>query len=126
MMVVMAVVAVLVTLAFPSFLSSIRKSRRVEALDGLMQIQLAQEHYRANHPTYGTLAQLNIASATSGGHYSLSVVSPTAAGYTAQATAVAGGSQVGDKTNGVSCSTLSVNQDEPVYTPAAQEACWTR
>ena len=122
----LAVSTVLITLAFPNFMGSVRKSRRAEALDALMQIQLEQERYRANHATYGSLAQLGIAATTSGGYYTLAVNAPTAAGYTATATAVAGKSQANDAASGASCATLTVNQDAPVYTPAGQSACWSR
>ena len=122
----LAVGAILVMLAMPNFMDSVRKSRRAEALDSLMQIQLEQERYRANHPTFGTLAQLGIEATTPAGYYTLAISSPTASGYTATATAVAGKSQVADKSAGVSCATLTVNQDVPVYAPAGQTACWTR
>lgn len=126
MLFALALLGTLVMLALPSFTDSVRKSRRAEALDALMQIQLAQERYRANHPTYGTLAQLAIGATTPSGYYSLAVSSPTASGYTATATAVAGKSQIADRSKGVSCATLTVNQDTPVYTPAGQASCWTR
>lgn len=120
------VVAVLAGLAYPSYLDTVRKARRAEAMDGLQQIQLAQERWRADHSSYGTLAQLAIAGTTSGGYYTLSLSGITATGYTAAATAVAGKSQTGDAAQGVSCATLSMNQDGPVYSPAGQTACWVR
>lgn len=121
-----AIVGVLTTLAYPNFTQSVRKSRRVEALDALMQLQLAQERYRLNNPSYATLAQLGIAATTPEGNYTLAVVNPLAGTYTATATAVAGTSQVDDRVGSVSCAVLTVNQDEAVYAPAGQSACWSR
>lgn len=121
-----AIAAILVTVAYPSFMNVVRETRRAEALEALMLLQLKQERYRTNNPSYATLAQLGISATTSGGYYTLSISSPTATGYTATATAVAGTSQVKDKEQGMSCAVLQVNQDEAVYTPAAQVACWNR
>jgi hypothetical protein len=54
------------------------------------------------------------------------VTNPTATSYTATATAVSGSTQVSDTASGVSCSTLTVNQDQPQFSPAGQTACWGR
>jgi type IV pilus assembly protein PilE len=69
MMTVLVVSAILITIAYPGFMATIRKSRRVEALDGLLRIQLEQERYRASNTGYGTLAQLGIDATTPGGFY---------------------------------------------------------
>ncbi len=126
LMIAVVVCAVLATLAYPAFMSVVRESRRAEALEALMLIQLRQERYRASNPSYGSLAQLGMSASTTGGYYTLSITSPSATGYIATATAVAGKSQTKDKEQGVSCSTLQVNQDEAIYTPAAQVTCWGR
>lgn len=122
----MAVVGVLAGLGLPSFIETVRKTRRVEAIDALQRVQLAQEKWRANNTSYGTLGNLGISATTSGGYYTLSLSNVSGTGYAAVATAVAGKSQTADKAHGVSCAALSVNQDGPVYSPAAQSACWVR
>lgn len=125
-MFVLVIVAILAGVAYPSYIDTVRKSRRGEAMDGLQRIQLAQERWRADHTSYGALTDLAIGGTTSGGYYTLSLSGVTATGYTAAATAVAGKSQTADKAQGVSCATLSANQDGPVYSPAGQTACWVR
>jgi type IV pilus assembly protein PilE len=112
MMVVMAVAAILVAVALPSFLDSMRKGRRAEAVTALAQVQQAQERWRANNPTYTiTLSDLkgvNLdgAAKTPSGYYTVSLndaaASPT--GYTASAVAVSGTSQAHDS----QCSTMRV------------------
>ncbi len=123
-MIVVVIVGILASIALPSFMDQMRKSRRTDALQSLRALQLAQERYRGNNPSYGTLAQISISADTPGGRYTLAVSNPTAVGYTATATAKSGSSQTADKAAGVSCATLTVNQDAPVFNPAGQSACW--
>jgi type IV pilus assembly protein PilE len=125
-LIALAIAAIIITIAYPSYLGVLRESRRAEALEALMLIQLRQERYRSNNTSYATLAQLGMSATTPGGYYTLSITNPMATGYVAAATAVAGSSQVDDREQGFSCATLQVNQDEPVYAPAGQAACWKR
>lgn len=124
LMIVLVVIGILATIAYPSFNDSLRKSRRADGLQALRGVQLAQERWRASHSSYGTLGNLGLTGTTSGGWYTLAVTGPGATGYTATATAVTGKSQTEDRAAGVSCATLTVNQDAPVFTPAGQSACW--
>ena len=52
LMIIVAVVGVLASIAYPSYQSFVLKSRRAEALGLLQRAQLAQEKYRLNHSTY--------------------------------------------------------------------------
>lgn len=124
LMVAVVIVGIFSSIALPSFMSTIRKSRRPDAIQALRSLQLAQERWRGNHTTYGTLLELGIAATTSAGRYTIAVNTPTALGYTATATAIAGSSQIADTASGVSCAVLTVNQDVPVFSPAGQVACW--
>lgn len=126
LLIAVAVVAVLASLAYPTYMDTVRKTRRAGAIEALQRIQLAQEKWRANNTSYGTLANIGIAATTAGGYYTLSVSNITGTGYSASAAAVSGKSQTADKAQGVSCATLRVNQDGPVYSPAGQTACWAR
>lgn len=129
-LIVLVLVSILVSLAFPSYQGVIRKARRAEALETLYRIQLAQEKWRSTRTAYGSLADLGFATTTSSGRYTLSITLPASPGdqtaYTATATAVAGSSQASDTAGSVSCATLTINQDEPVYSPPGQSACWGR
>lgn len=127
-MIVLAVVAIIVAIAYPSYMGYVRKSRRQAAMTALYQVQLAEESYRAKHPTYGTLADLGMSVTTDGGYYTLKVKLPDPpedqVSYLATATAVAGTSQADDKAGGVRCTPLTVSQNKPVFDPAGQKACW--
>ena len=126
LMIVVLIAGVLLSLAYPTYMESVRKGRRADAFDALSRLQLAQERYRSNHTTYGTLAQIGFNSTSDARYYTIAVISPTASGYSATATAVSGKSQTADQADGVSCATLRVNQDSAVYSPAGQIACWRR
>lgn len=122
LMVVVAIVGIIASIAYPSYVGYMNQARRADAMTTLIQLQLAQERYRANNPLYGTLANLGFAAVSPEGNYALTVVlqADASLGYTATATAQA--AQAGDN----ACATLSLNQDGPVVTTAAQQACWNR
>lgn len=121
LMFVLAIVGILAAIAYPTYNDSVRKSRRADGMQALRALQLAQERWRASNPSYtGDLTSLGLGSTTTGGWYTLAVSGATATGYTATATAVSGKSQTADRASGVSCATLTINQDATA-TPAA---CW--
>ncbi|MBK8106720.1 MAG: prepilin-type N-terminal cleavage/methylation domain-containing protein [Betaproteobacteria bacterium] len=106
LMIAVVIVALLASIALPSFMDSIRKSRRSEAFAALSAVQQAQERWRSNGSSYaesltnaanGTPPGLGMASATTAkGYYTLSLSGAGASGYTVTATAVAGTSQASD------------------------------
>jgi len=108
LMMAVAVAGVLALVAYPTFMDSVRKSRRSEAVAALAQVQQSQERWRANNTSYADNAKLTadppnglgIPAATSSGLYSLTIDPGNANGYTdgytATATAVAGKSQSHD------------------------------
>jgi type IV pilus assembly protein PilE len=52
LMVVLAVVAILAAIAVPAYSSQVRRSHRADAIDGVSDLQLRQERWRADHPEY--------------------------------------------------------------------------
>lgn len=117
LMITTVVVAILAAIAFPSFLSQIRSSRRSDAVTAISKVTQAQERYRANSPTFGdkfivaggalvgtvvgqstdTLPSGATAASTyttTDGYYQLSLSGVTATQYTVLATAQ--GSQASD------------------------------
>ena len=99
MMVVVALVGILASIAYPSFIEAIRKGRRADAVSALTQIQHAQERWRANNGTYaGSLGAggLNLSTTSPDGHYSLAITNNTAQTYTVKATANSSSPQVDD------------------------------
>ena len=89
-----AIVAILAAIALPSFMDSVRKSRRSEAFAALSALQQAQERWRGNRASYGALADLvGVSVNTPNSHYTISVsvnVPPALPGYAATATGQGG------------------------------------
>jgi len=50
--VVMAIIAILVGAAYPSYHQTVLKGRRIDATSSLLRIQLAQARYRTEHASY--------------------------------------------------------------------------
>lgn len=136
LMIVLAVVALLATVAYPTYLDQIRKGRRSDAIQGLAQVQQAQERWRAVNVSYAPNAQLTtawpaglgIATRTAGGYYDLAIATnpaPTGATYVVTATAVTTSSQNNDRAGTVACNvlTVTVSNGTAVHTPAE---CWSR
>jgi type IV pilus assembly protein PilE len=88
LMVALAVAATLAAVAYPTFADQLRKARRSDALMRLMQLQQAQERWRADHPSYGSMADIGVPSSTPDDLYRLSIVSHDAHGYVAMAEAM--------------------------------------
>lgn len=115
LMVVVAIVGILATIAIPTYQEQMRKARRSEARQVLSDVQLRQEKYRSNNATYGTAAQA-YGTLPANSYYTFAVSSNTATGYTATATPK--GAQTGD-----SCGTLTITMTAGVIakTPSG---CW--
>ena len=136
LMIAVVIVGILLAVALPSFMDSMRKGRRSEAFTALSAIQQSQERWRSNRAAYTTtLADLGVTSAVStpGGYYTLAVTTNTATGYEA----TADGSGSGQRNDG-QCTKLSVKVDRGAityasctgsgctFTYAATDRCWAR
>jgi type IV pilus assembly protein PilE len=138
LMIVVAILAVLATMAWPSFQQAIQRSRRADAMAALGEIMQAQERWRANNPTFqSSLADLPGARSTSvDGHYALSLspIDVDAAGrvYMALARVRSTSPQSGDK----QCQALRVRIEGGNITysslaagdavNATPDPCWVR
>jgi type IV pilus assembly protein PilE len=131
-MVVVAIVAVIAAIAYPSFNSSVRKSRRTDAFATMTRVQQAQERWRSNNATYAGNAVmssahptgLGVPATTDKGYYTVAISGQSATGYVITATPVAGKSQAQD----TGCIPLTVtvvngNVGSAGYSPAA---CWSK
>lgn len=117
LMIVLTIAAIILALAYPSYVNYVRKGKRGDAHQALMNWSVNQEIWRANHSTYATTANMP---APNGDHYIFSTSgTPDGAGYTLQA--VAQNDQAKDKArDGTSCATMTLNQNG-AKTPAG---CW--
>lgn len=136
LMITVAIVGILASIAYPSYLSQVLKSRRSEAVAMISQIQQAQERWRANCPFYANSISapapsagqcptdlskgLNIGTVSDARYtYGLSNVSATT--YTMTATAIAGSSQASD--TGCTVLAVTVTNGSAANTPPA---CWSK
>ena len=141
LMVAIAVVALLASLAIPSFMDSIRKSRRSDAFAALNAVAQAQERWRSNNTGYSnnlTAAPnasppgLGLPSNTSNGYYTVALSNVSATGYEVIATAVSGKSQASDG----ACAQLGIRMNggnvangssaSGALSYAAGNRCWAR
>lgn len=122
LLIAIAILAIITVVAIASYGPYVRKGRRVDGINALLQISLAQERYRANNTTYGTLAQAyNSVTSSPEGYYTLAVSNVTATSYTATATAV--GNQANDTAGSTSCATLTLAMSNGTITKTPAE-CW--
>lgn len=94
MLVAVAVAAVLSSVALPSFEGQLHKGRRADALVSMMQVQAAQERFRSNGMSYGSLDAVGVSARSTAGHYALQVLAFDDDGY--EVLAVATGAQARD------------------------------
>lgn len=90
LMICIAVVGVLSSVAYPAFSGTLATTRRSDALVALMKVQVLQERYRADHASYGSLSQLGLDSASPARHYQVEMLETSASGYSVHASAVGG------------------------------------
>ncbi len=134
LMITVVIIGVLAMVAYPSFMSQIRKGRRSDAVSALSAVVQAQERWRSNNPSYGTdltsawPTGLGLSSSSPNQYYTiaLSACSPAAPAtcYVATATAVAGKSQASD----TGCTTLTVTFSAGTATPTPNDSnrCWAK
>ena len=102
LVVVLAGLALLATLALPSWEEYLRRGRRSDAVAALAQLQQAQERWRAQHPAYAAslgAEDLALPSLSAAGFYDLgTAVTPDDATTAYRVSAVARGVQAADTT----------------------------
>lgn len=122
LIITLLIVSILGLISTKMYSSYVLKSRRIDAINSLLSISLAEERYRSNNATYGTLAQVwNGVTTSSEGYYTLSISNVSGSSYTITATAQ--GNQANDAVNSTSCASLqlAVNNGSSTKSPTA---CW--
>ena len=122
LLIVVVIVAILASVALPSWNSQVQKARRADARNILLVTQVEQEKYRANNGSYtSSLGDLGLSSYATGHYYDLSIVSSSSTAFLAQAAPNSSGGQNSD-----ACGTFAVNQsgidESSSYASAA--SCW--
>jgi type IV pilus assembly protein PilE len=107
LMITVAIVGILASIAYPSYMAQVRKSRRADAQAALMNIAARQQQMLLDTRSYvATVTALNITLPVSVvQNYAVTITVGTAAVPTFTATATPSGSQVSD-----TCGALSLDQ----------------
>ena len=124
LMIVVVILGVIAAFAYPSYLDSVRKSRRTEAKQALTDLASRQEQYYNNTKRYtATFTDLGLAAAptSENGYYTLGapvagVTGSLNSSFSLSATATALGGQNQD----TACATMTYTSDG-TKTPAG---CW--
>ena len=133
-LIVVIVVGVLLTIALPSFMDSIRKGRRSEAFTAMAALQQAQERHRSSNTSYSSTLPAGITATTGpSGYYALSLDQVTATGYIIIADGTSTGANSSQASDG-SCGRLGVRVEGgsieyasgATFAWAANNPCWSR
>jgi type IV pilus assembly protein PilE len=135
LMIVVSVIAILAAIAYPSYMDSVRKSRRTDGMAALVNVQLAQQKLRSNCRFFAggvagaeacgadaAASTVRAGAMSQDGWYAISIANASGTGYTVTATPQ--GDQVNDSAEGAACTlvlTVSAANPNGVGTPAA---CW--
>jgi type IV pilus assembly protein PilE len=115
LMITVAIVAILASIAYPSYQQYVLSSRRAEAQSEMLTIQLGMEKWRANNSSYAGATVSGVAPSVSNTYYTYSITGADASAYTINAAAQ------GPQTNDTGCTALTLNQSGAKM-PAT--GCW--
>ena len=120
----LAIAALLAALAWPSYMDTVRRQRRMDALDALLRLQSAQLRYRRDHGRYAdSLVDLGWTdpALSPAGHYLLRLEPRGADGYLAVASPRSGSSQTAD-----ACRLIALDENGPAPGRSSHPSCWLR
>src|SRR6266699_1257679 len=123
LMVVVAIVAILSSLAVGSYRRYVLRANRTDATSALLRIQVAEEKFFLQNNAYTTdvsATGLNVGSPTPNGFYNLAVVGAPAIATSFKATATATGTQTQD----TSCQTLTIDDQGRRTSAPSTPDCW--
>lgn len=119
LMIVVAIVAILAAIAYPSYRQQVLRTNRTEGMSALQQAAARQERYYSNNSEYApTMADLNFPGTTEHGHYAISIDNGPCDNTTRCYTLVATGQ--GGQANDTGCTPLRLDSTG-AKTPAG---CW--
>jgi type IV pilus assembly protein PilE len=113
-MIVVAIIGILASIALPSYTRYVVQARRTEAQAFMMELAQRQERRRVNNPQYGPKGAVTDTLQ----YYDFEVTAASATGYTLTATAT--GTQ---ETADAACKTLTLNENGD---KGADANCWKK
>ena len=130
LMVVLAVVAILSTLAVGSYRQYVLRANRTDATSALLRVQVAQEKYFLQNNAYTTNVNaapptgLGVASPTPNGFYTITVTGDPNSGNNIATSFLATATAVAPQTQDTSCLTLTINDQGLRNSSPSTTACW--
>lgn len=132
LMIVVVVVGIIAAVAIPAYSDYVNRARRADAKHGLLAIQLAQEKWRVNNPSYSSnMTDLSFAGdnnqSSVDGFYILDIDNgASTASYTARATINASTGQSGDACGNFILTVTAASG--PIYSTSSgdSQSCWQR
>ena len=129
LMITLAIVAILASIAVPSYQKYMMSSRRTDATTMLQRVATAEEQYFFAHSAYTDNANNELGLGEGGviksseGYYTIAITDVTSSAYKLTATPVDGGVQSKDS----DCTSFGLNQTgQKTSSPKAFETCWRR
>lgn len=117
LMVVVAIIGILASIAYPAFIDYLRSARRADAQSDMLTIQLGMEKWRANNSSYAGATVSGVAPSVSNTYYTYSITGAGASAYTINAAAA------GDQLNDSGCTAMTLDQSGAKGTAAS---CWKK
>jgi type IV pilus assembly protein PilE len=116
LMIVIAIIGIISAIAMPSYIESLRKSRRVDAQETLMAAMQRMEVFYSKGATYTTsLADISVENISAEGHYTINIATATASCpvttcYSIEASPVSSGVQKDDSIKGYRINSLGLQE----------------
>ena len=121
LMIVIAILAIIVAVGYPSYMEHIKKSRRAEGMGQLLELADRMERAYSDGGTYPTVISEVYVATTDGGFYTLSIVSANNVSFTVSAAPTSLGRQNDDK-----CETFTLTSlgQKSVTGSVPNSHCW--
>ena len=143
LMIVVAIIGVLASIAYPSYQDYVLRAKRADAKAGLLNLQLAQEKYRANCIQYATDIHATTRSCVTGTHNLIGSTTSPDENYTLAMSSVDGSNVTVDYNNSYvitatpihvdsDCLIFAMDEEGKVLTgtfsskAAADADCWNK
>lgn len=123
LMIVVAIIGILASIAYPAYQDYILRAKRSDAMNSLAAVRIAQEKFRANNTEFASSFDdlAGISSNSQDGYYTLNIVSQSSVSYVISADSIHSDSQ---------CETFAVDRNGPIVlfdgTSYASLDCWER
>ncbi|MDX2456689.1 MAG: type IV pilin protein [Gammaproteobacteria bacterium] len=121
LMIVITILAIIVTVGYPSYMEHVKKSRRAEGMGQLLELANRMERSYSDQGTYPTSISEVYGATTDGGFYTLSIVNANNVSFTVSAAPTSLGRQDTDK-----CATFTLTSlgQKSVTDNALNSHCW--